>query len=131
MCRSLGGTKVHCKSWELYLFVYGKGNENRKLGTRFVVHRRRITAVKKVKFVSDRMSYIMLKGRWSKTVVLNVHARTEEKATTHFPKNHMEILLHFNASLGRKNIFKPTIGNKSLHEGSNDSGVRVVNYAAS
>ena len=49
----------------------------------------------------------------------------------HFPKNHTEILLGFNVSLRREDIFKSTIGNKSLHEGSNDSGVRVVNFAAS
>jgi hypothetical protein len=33
--------------------------------------------------------------------------------------------------VGRENIFKPTIGKESLHEISNDSGVRVVNFATS
>jgi hypothetical protein len=35
----------------------------------------------------------------------------------------------FNAKVGRDNIFKPTIANESLHEISNDNGVRVVNFA--
>jgi hypothetical protein len=36
----------------------------------------------------------------------------------------MEILLgDFNAKLGREDTFKPTIGNESLHQGSNDNGV--------
>jgi hypothetical protein len=35
----------------------------------------------------------------------------------------------FNAKVGRENIFKPTISNESLHEISNDNGVRVVNFA--
>jgi len=43
----------------------------------------------------------------------------------------VKILLDFNAKVGRKNIFKPTIGNESLHEISNDNGVRVVNIATS
>jgi hypothetical protein len=30
---------------------------------------------------------------------------------------------------GREDIFKPIIGNESLHEASNDNGVRVVNFA--
>jgi hypothetical protein len=30
----------------------------------------------------------------------------------------------FNAELGREDIFKQTIGNESLHEDSNDNGVR-------
>jgi hypothetical protein len=44
----------------------------------------------------------------------------------------MKILLgDFNAKVGRENIFKPTIGNKSLHEISNDNGVELVNFATS
>jgi hypothetical protein len=30
--------------------------------------------------------------------------------------------------LGREDIFKPTIGNESLHEDSNDNGGRVCVY---
>jgi len=30
----------------------------------------------------------------------------------------------------QKNIFKPTIGNESLHQDSNNNGVRIVNFAA-
>jgi hypothetical protein len=44
----------------------------------------------------------------------------------------MKILLRdFNAKVGRENIFKLTTGNESLHEISNDIGVRVVNFATS
>ena len=44
----------------------------------------------------------------------------------------MKILLgNFNAKVGGENIFKPTIGNESLHQDSNDNGVRLVNFATS
>ena len=44
----------------------------------------------------------------------------------------MKILLgDFNAKVGRENIFKQTIGNESLHQDSNDNGVRIVNFAMS
>jgi hypothetical protein len=44
----------------------------------------------------------------------------------------MKILLgDLNAKVGRKGIFKPTTGNESLHEISNDNEVRVVNFATS
>jgi hypothetical protein len=41
------------------------------------------------------------------------------------------LLGDFNAKVGRENIFKPTIGNESLHQDSNDNGVRTVNFATS
>jgi hypothetical protein len=32
-----------------------------------------------VEFVSDRMSYIILRGHWCDIIILNVHAPTEDK----------------------------------------------------
>jgi hypothetical protein len=42
------------------------------------------------------------------------------------PKYHMKILLDFNAKVSREDVFKTKIWNESLHEISNDNGVRVV-----
>jgi endonuclease/exonuclease/phosphatase family metal-dependent hydrolase len=75
-----------------------------------------------------------------------VHAPTEDKDDNikdsvyeeleqvfdHFPKYHMKIFVgDFNAKVGKEDIFKQIIGNESLHEASNDNGVRVVNFATS
>jgi hypothetical protein len=45
-----------------YNFVCEKENENHVLGTGFFVHQRILRAVKRVKFVSGRTSYIVLRG---------------------------------------------------------------------
>jgi hypothetical protein len=79
-------------------------------------------------------------------MVLNVHASTEDEtddmkdsfceelecAFDQFPKYHMKVTLgDFNANVGRKGIFKQTIGNNSLNEISNNNGVRVVSFTTS
>jgi hypothetical protein len=40
----------------------------------FFVHHRIVSAVKRVEFVSDRVSYVVLRGRWCSIIVLNVHS---------------------------------------------------------
>jgi exonuclease III len=83
-------------------------------------------------------------GCWCNIIVLNVHAPCENKSDdikgsfyeelgcvfSQFPRYNMNILLgDFNVKVGREDIFKPTVGNESSHESSNDDGVRVVNFA--
>jgi hypothetical protein len=85
------------------------------------VHKRFVSAVKKVGFIIDRMSYIILRGCWCYIVVLNVHAPTEDKTDDvkdrfyeemdcvfdKFPKYHMKILSgDFSAEVGREDFLK-------------------------
>jgi hypothetical protein len=53
--------------------------ENYELGRGCSVHRPIISAVKKVEFVSNRMSYVILRARWCNIIVLNVLAPNEDK----------------------------------------------------
>ena len=51
-------------------FVYEKGSENHQLGTGFFVRHRILSAVKRGAFVSDRVSYIVLRYRWCNIILL-------------------------------------------------------------
>ena len=91
------------------------------MGTGFFIHHRRVSEVKRVGFISDRLSYIVLRGCWCNIIVLNVHATREEKSDDskdsfyeeleqvfyHFPKYHMKILLEdFNAKYFQTDIWE-------------------------
>jgi hypothetical protein len=89
---------------------------------------------------------MQLRGRCWDIIALNVHVPTKDKTDDtmvsfyeeaervfdKFPKCYMDFFFRdFSAKVGRKDIFKPTTGNDSLHEISNENGVRVVNFATS
>jgi hypothetical protein len=82
------------------------------------VHKR-ISVVTWVEFISERLSYIILRGRWCHIIVLKIQAPTEDKiddVKASFYKeldvcliNHMKMLLgDFTAKVGREDISKPT-----------------------
>jgi exonuclease III len=65
---------------EDYTFFYGEGNGYYRLGTGLYVRKRIVSAVRRVEFISGRMPYIILRGRWCNIIVLNVHAPCEDKS---------------------------------------------------
>jgi hypothetical protein len=96
------------------------------------------------KFHSDRISYIILRGRWCRIIVLNVHARTKYQAyitkcnvcdelehlSYQLPKYGTNILLvDFSAYVSGEHTFKSTIWSESLHKISNGNKVRVADFA--
>jgi hypothetical protein len=104
------------------------------------VHKRIISAVKRVEIVGDRTSYMILRGPRCHIILQNVLAREGDKTDDvkgsfyeelerlfhKFPKYHTKILLgDFSAKVWWEDFFKPTIWNESLHESSNDNGVRL------
>jgi len=140
------GQRGHAKSRGLCFFYNGKGNEIHQLGIGLFVHHRIISSFMRAELVSDRMSDVVLRGRWCNIIVFKVHASREEKSDdskesfyavleqvfNDFPNYHMTIMLgYFNPKVGREYIFRLTIQNESLHQDSNDNGIRIVNFTTS
>ena len=58
---------------EDYNFLCGKGNKNHQLGTGFIAQHRTVSPVTRAEFVSDRVSYTVLRDCWCNIIVPNVH----------------------------------------------------------
>jgi hypothetical protein len=76
--------------------------------------------LKRVEFVSDRMSYTILRGHLCDIIFLNVHAQRDKMDMKEsfygelgrvFNKFLNVIYVHFNARVCREDIFKPTVRN--------------------
>ena len=93
-----------------------------------------------------RGCHIVLRGHWCISLFRMCMHQVREKVMIqrsfyeeleqvffyHFLKYRVTIILgDFYAKVGRKNIFKTTTGNESLHQDRNDNGVRTVNFATS
>ncbi|PNF33104.1 hypothetical protein B7P43_G15752 [Cryptotermes secundus] len=93
------------------------------------VQNRTISAVKREQFVNDRMSYIILSGRWCDIIFLNVHAPTEDTID--------DIVTWMDGTFLGNDLFYKVLkrvlglGKKRLQDISTDNGVRVVNFVAS
>jgi len=95
----------HGKSRGLYFFFYGKGNENQKLGRGYFVHHRTVLAVQRAEFVSNRLSYIVLRGHWCNIIVLIVHVPSEEESDdstdSFYDKSEQVFFIIFLSTIGR------------------------------
>jgi hypothetical protein len=142
-CGSTGGQprgRRHRTYGSIQFFFRERGLRIMNLVQDVFVHKRNLSALKRVESVSDRMSYKINTKR--SLVSCLIEDKTDDVKDSFyedlectfdkFPKCHKKIFLgDFSAKVGRKEIFKPKIGNENLHEISNDNGVTAVNSATS
>lgn len=127
------------------MFYSGRNNENGTAGTGFIISPTARKSVINFTPINERISVLRLRGRWFNITIINVYAPTEDKdeevkddfyeklenVVDHIQKYDIKIVLgDFNAKIGREPHFKPIIGAQSLHETSNDNGVRCISLAA-
>jgi len=80
VCRRLGGTKRAWHEQGILFFSFEKERKIINWRQEFFKHYRIVSAVKRVELVSDRVSYVVLRGRFCNSIVPNVLAPSEGKS---------------------------------------------------
>lgn len=126
------------------LFYSGAEGQCRDFGTAFLLKAKHKQSVLSFEPLSERMCKLRLKGKFCNITAISTHAPTEDKdddvkdafyedlrrAVESTPKHDALLLLgDFNAKVGREDYCRPTIGQYSLHEESNDNGMRLITFA--
>jgi exonuclease III len=124
--------------------LYGKCNEQRQFGTGFAVHKSLIPNIREFKDINPRISVLTMKAQFFDITFINVHAPSEDKSQEEkddfydcvdstlnaLPQYRIRIVLgDLNAKIGKEAIFRPIIGSHSLHETTNDNGLRLIDFA--
>ncbi len=128
------GYKIYCSS----------NNAHHVLGTAFLVAHRWNHLVINFSPMNDRLCILRIKGRFFNYSLLNAHAPTNDtsddikeefyealrRAYDNCPNHDVKILLgDMNAKVGREESYRPTIGRWSLHEETNENGLRLIDFA--
>ena len=127
------------------VFFSGSPNNRHEFGTGFVIAERMVGSLISFRPISEGICYIRVKGKWYNFSFISAHAPTEEKdeetkdifydqleqIITEVPQHDMLILCgDFNAKIGKEQFLRPHIGQHSLHDVSNENGLRLVEMAA-
>jgi hypothetical protein len=92
--------------------------------------------------INERLCVIRIKDRFFNYSLINIHAPTKEgvkdqfyeqleRAYAAYPSHDVKLVMGDpNAKVDRETVHQPTIGKLSLHESTNENGLRLVDFAA-
>ena len=125
--------------------IYYSGHANKRIyGCGFAVRRRLRHLVSNFAPISERIAAIRIKAQFFNISLICVHAPTNDKDVVakdafyadledtydRCPTHDVKIVLgDFNGKLGRESIYCPTIGHFSLHQETNENGMRLIDFA--
>jgi len=128
------------------LFNSGSESKNHEFVCSFYVSGEFLKYVKDFKIINERICRLRLKAKWFSCTPINAHAPTNEKTeeikeefysllqhnTNQLARSDIKIILgDFNAKVGKESIYKPTTGNESLHNETNNNGIKMIQFAIS
>ena len=137
------------RHWKMDLekghILYSGKDDRHEEGVGFFLSKKAYSALEEFDPISSRIAKIRLNAKWFKVSILCLHAHTEVTADQdkdewydqvqhiidHIPRHDVLIILgDMNAKVGREmDAFGGAIGLHSLHEESNDNGVRIATLA--
>jgi exonuclease III len=135
--------QVPVKDYEIY---FSGMVDRHSFGSGFTVHKSMVPRIKEFRPISEKIVVMRIKSRQIDLILICVHAPTETSEvhvkdafyedldTTYerLPGNVIKILLgDLNAKCGKEEHFLPIIESESVHDTSNDNGLRVISFAAS
>ncbi|XP_055611541.1 craniofacial development protein 2-like [Uranotaenia lowii] len=126
--------------------IYQSCGNTHELGTAFIVMGKMQKRVIGWWPINSRMCRLRIKGRFFNISIINVHSphlgstgddKDEfyaqlEREYDRCPKHDIKIVIgDFNAQVGQEEEFKPTIGRFSVHQLTNENGLRLIDFTAS
>ena len=117
-----------------------------EFGCRFYVRGEFLKYVKDFKIINERVCYLRLKAKWFSCTLINVPAPRNKKMgevkaefynslgqnINQIANSDIKIILgYFNAEIGKEDIHKPTTGNESLQNETNNNGIKMTQFAIS
>jgi hypothetical protein len=127
------------KFYNFTLFNSGSESVKHEFGCGFCVSGEFLKYDEDFKVKNERICYLRLNAKWFSCTLINVHAPTHEKTEEvneelyNLLEQNMNqmansdikiILVYCNAKVGKEDIHKPTIGNKSLHNETNNNRIK-------
>ncbi|XP_022196882.1 craniofacial development protein 2-like [Nilaparvata lugens] len=124
--------------------IFYSGYEQNTFGTGFVVHRCYKDRIIGFKAIDERMCIMRIEEKFFNISLICVHAPTNESdehikdqfyerlenVYKNTPEHDVKLILgDFNAKLGKEACHRPTIGPYSLHDESNENGLRMIDFA--
>ncbi|XP_039297864.1 uncharacterized protein LOC120354582, partial [Nilaparvata lugens] len=124
--------------------IFYSGHDHNTFGTGFLVHKNFKDKVIGFKAINERICLLRIKEKFFNISLICVHAPTNEADGNNkdqfyeklenvykdTPEYDVKIILgDFNAKLGREQCYRPTIGPYSLHNESNENGLRMIDFA--
>ena len=124
----------------------GRSDGRHEEGVGFYINKRVYSAVEEFDGINSRIARLRIKAKWFNVTLIAVHAPTEvsdeerkdqwygelQDVLNRVPGHDMLIILgDMNAQVGKElAAFRGAIGNHSLHNESNDNGIRMITMAA-